>query len=58
MHKLRFKFITGEQQSQRSVLLAVEAADGDSGDEGEDPDEERDGEKADLHPVNAFSRLY
>ena len=40
------------------VLLAVEAADGDGGDEGEEPDEERDGEEADLHPVNAFSRLY
>ena len=39
-------------------LLAVEAADGNGGDEGEKPDEERDGEEADLHPVNAFSRLY
>ena len=38
-------------------LLAVEAAEGDGCDEGEDPDEERDGEEADLHPVNALCRL-
>ena len=39
-------------------LLAVEAADGDGRDEGEDADEERDGEQADLHPVHALGRFY
>ena len=39
-------------------LLAVEAADGDGRDEGEDADEERDGEEADLHPVHALGGFY
>ena len=39
------------------LLLAVEAAECDGGDEGEDADEERDGEQADLHPVHALRRL-
>ena len=39
------------------LLLAVEAAECDGGDEGEDADEERDGEQADLHPVHSLRRL-